>query len=150
LDPGDPLVVQDAAYQAWRSTVDDELVGLRVSWNWPYPFAQQAPDVREFRVYANPGSELPPEPRQATSWLGRYFVCGFDENVTLTTDEGGNPLRRYEVFLPAPADALPEPTLAHPLNYALVAVTAADGRQHALDSPQWSGTALGDRYGNEG
>jgi hypothetical protein len=150
LDPGDPLVVRDAAYQAWRSTVDSALVGLRVGWEWPYRHAQQAPDVREFRVYANPGSDLPVDPRHATSWRGRYSVCAYDENVTVSADADGNPLRRYEVFLPAPADALPEPTLAGPLRYALVAVTAADGRQHAVDSPQWAGTPLGDRFGNEG
>lgn len=59
LDPRDPAVVRDAAYQRWRESlpieVRDELVGLRVRWRWTPGQMQQAPDLQEFRLYLEPG-----------------------------------------------------------------------------------------------
>ena len=68
LDPSDPLVVKDPAYQAWRAPLtaapwyqalspakQKDLIGLRVRWQWPEAQARQAPDTREFRLYYQPG-----------------------------------------------------------------------------------------------
>ncbi len=59
LDPADPLVVQDAAYQAWHSSLSledqENLIGLRVRWTWSVAHMLQAPDTREFRLYYQPG-----------------------------------------------------------------------------------------------
>lgn len=58
LDPADPTVVQDAAYRAWRASLnaaDKDQIGLRVKWLWTKEHIQQAPDVREFRIYYHPG-----------------------------------------------------------------------------------------------
>ena len=59
LDPRDPAVVRDAAYQRWAGSfpgeVRDKLVGLRVRWHWTPSQGQQAPDLREFRLYLEPG-----------------------------------------------------------------------------------------------
>ena len=58
LDPADPTVLHDAAWQAWRDSLTpaerDTVVGLRVRWQWTGQQQEQAPDVREFRVYYNP------------------------------------------------------------------------------------------------
>src|SRR5699024_3787733 len=47
LDPQDPYVIKDAAYQAWRGglpvSVRDTLVGLRVRWRWTASQMRQAP-----------------------------------------------------------------------------------------------------------
>ena len=55
LDPGDPTVLQDAAYQAWREEAGDQAVGLRIRWKWTEALFQQAPDIKEFRIYYQPG-----------------------------------------------------------------------------------------------
>lgn len=59
LDPDDPLVVRDSAYNAWRAAlpaaVRNTLVGLRVRWSWRDSQRQQAPDAAEFRLYFHPG-----------------------------------------------------------------------------------------------
>src|SRR5207247_1697014 len=58
LDPDDPLLVKDAAYQAWRAALpakEQMLVGLRVSWRWTQGHMDVAPDTREFRLYFQPG-----------------------------------------------------------------------------------------------
>jgi len=59
LDPADPLVVQDAAYKEWQSSLSlgdqKNLIGLRVRWAWSAAHMLQAPDTREFRLYYQPG-----------------------------------------------------------------------------------------------
>ncbi len=68
------------------------------------------------------------------------------------------PLHFYEVFLPAPDTAEDggfAPSLADPIVYAHIGVSAADGRAHTGDDPQWAEEAHGgwepeERYGNEG
>jgi hypothetical protein len=59
LDPADPLVVQDAAYKEWHSSLSlgdqKNLIGLRVRWAWSAAHMLQAPDTREFRLYYQPG-----------------------------------------------------------------------------------------------
>ena len=58
LDPDDPTVLRDAAYQAWRETLTEaereSVIGLRVRWRWNEAQMRQAPDTREFRVYVHP------------------------------------------------------------------------------------------------
>lgn len=86
------------------------------------------------------------------NWSERYHVVGFDEHVTETTDADGQPLRIYELFLPATGGSgLPlNPTLAEPIVYAHVGVSTADDKAHTADAAKWGGTAWGDRPGNEG
>jgi len=59
LDPRDPTLLKDAAYNDWfQSLSEDErqnVIGLRVRWLWPHTHIRQAPDTREFRVYYQPG-----------------------------------------------------------------------------------------------
>lgn len=50
----DPMRVVDAAYTAWRAKVGPGVVGLRVSWRWSWSHELRAPDLSEFRVYAQP------------------------------------------------------------------------------------------------
>ncbi|RKN70082.1 hypothetical protein [Paenibacillus ginsengarvi] len=55
LDPKDPDLLRDAAYESWFMTLStaerDSVVGLRVRWMWTWSQMRQAPDTREFRVY---------------------------------------------------------------------------------------------------
>ncbi len=59
LDPDDPTVLRDTAWSAWRASLSaaeqTSLVGLRVRWRWTLDQQRQAPDVREFRIYYEPG-----------------------------------------------------------------------------------------------
>jgi hypothetical protein len=50
LDPADPWVVSDTAYNLWRAA-HPAILGLRVRWRWTAEAAIQAPDTREFRIY---------------------------------------------------------------------------------------------------
>lgn len=91
------------------------------------------------------------------AWHERIYVVGYDEHVTKITDPavtgGGDPVRRYEVFLPAPdaAEGQPfSPSLADPLVYAHIGVSAADDKPHTPDDPRWAAGRWGGRHGNEG
>ncbi len=89
------------------------------------------------------------------NWEERFYVVGFNEHVTVTTDAAGKPLRRYEVLLPAPGDSfrggVPLATSpAEPIAYAQVGVSAADDKPHAADNPKWTAGRWGNRPGNEG
>jgi len=59
LDPDDPVLLRDETYDKWFDTLAPEerqsVVGLRVSWEWPEALRNQTPDLREFRVYLQPG-----------------------------------------------------------------------------------------------
>ncbi len=68
LDPADPYVLKDAAYNAWwaeltragwyQALPEQEkrnLIGLRVRWLWTEAQRQQAPRTREFRIYYHAG-----------------------------------------------------------------------------------------------
>jgi hypothetical protein len=50
----DPMRVADAAYTAWRAQpgIGPGTMGLRVRWRWPWAHELRAPDLAEFRVYA--------------------------------------------------------------------------------------------------
>jgi len=154
LDPEDPYLQQDTPYQNWRDKLDDSvrqtLVGLRVRWRWTTSHQRQALDTREFRIYFHPGATLPDAHDQAVNWQERYFVVDYESNFQL---DALNDDRAYEVFIP-PDDAaslvsIPlNPTLAEPVVYAHVGVSAADDKQHAADLRvvgDW-----GNRPGNEG
>lgn len=60
LDPKDPTTVRDDVYTKWFTHLSpdeqENLIGLRVRWQWTQPLARQAPDAREFRVYLASGS----------------------------------------------------------------------------------------------
>lgn len=90
-----------------------------------------------------------------------HRILGYDaRSATLTLETAptlgppvhwivGRPVREYDVFLPAPdvGDGHPfEPSLAEPVVYAQVAVSAADDKTHVNDDPKWSDPA---RFGNE-
>jgi hypothetical protein len=90
-----------------------------------------------------------------TTWQERYYVVGYDEHVAVTTDAAGQPLRKYEVFLPAAGDAyhvgLPlSPSLAEPIVYAHIGVSAADNKTSTPDDPKWAAGRWGGRAGHEG
>ncbi len=92
--------------------------------------------------------------RLPTNWEQRFYVVDYTDYVTVTVDSNGNPLRKYEVFLPAYQDAerggAPlATTLAQPVAYAFATVTAADDKVHTADAPKWAGQTWGDRTGNE-
>ena len=59
LDPKDPFVQRDAAYNTWFATLSSteqlSLIGLRVSWLWTEAHMRQAPDTKEFRIYYQGG-----------------------------------------------------------------------------------------------
>ena len=58
LDPADPNVLHDAAWQTWFTSLSaaekTSVIGLRVRWQWTIAQQRQAPDTREFRVYYEP------------------------------------------------------------------------------------------------
>ena len=54
LDPDDPRVRADDAYQDWRADNEGE-VGLRIRWSWTEERAESAPDVEAFTVHFQPG-----------------------------------------------------------------------------------------------
>ena len=62
----------------------------------------------------------------------------------------GLPVRRYEVFLPAPNDKNFNSSQAKPIVYANVGVSAADDKKHTKDNPKWNSGDWGDHHGNEG
>ncbi len=159
LDPADPTVLRDQRYADWLATLTaaerTSVVGLRVRWTWTEAHMRQAPDTHEFRLYYQAGTDPPTGRETATAWAQRMYVVGYDQHFTAGTDAAGRPLRRYEVIIPASGDAqragLPlAPSLADPVVYAHVGVSAADGRAHAPDAPKWNGTPFGGRPGNEG
>jgi hypothetical protein len=155
LDDGDPIVVRDAALDAWRAALPaaqrNTLVGLRVRWRWTVAQQRQAPDTHEFRIYWNPGTNPPTAWEQVASWQLRVHVTAYGSNVTAAA----NGDRSYDVFLPVAigqgafgAGVPLNPTRADPLVYANVTVTAVDDSPHALD--MWLGAgALAGRTGNE-
>jgi hypothetical protein len=94
---------------------------------------------------------------RAVSWQERSYVVPFDEHVTVTTDAAGQPLRKYDVIIPAAGDAARigvqlAPSLEQPVKYANIGVSAADDKTHAADDPKWAAGDWGgaDRFGNEG
>lgn len=154
LDPDDPFLQRDEAYQNWHNSLDASiqqiLVGLRVRWIWTWAHQQQARDTHEFRIYFHPGAALPPDHDQAINWQERYYVLGYDDNVTIDSVTGQ---RFYEVFIPSAVDSNPtslplNPSLAEPVIYAHIGVSAADNKPHTNDlrmTGNWS-----NRPGNEG
>ncbi|HYF66432.1 MAG TPA: hypothetical protein VD886_26625, partial [Herpetosiphonaceae bacterium] len=161
LDPRDPLLMRDAAYQAWRATLsaaerdNPNLIGLRVRWTWTSAQMYQAPDTQEFRIYYDPDTSKPQtEAEMPAHWQRRLHVVKYDEHVMEETrDANGTLARTYELFLPAAGDSdrsgLPLTTsLAVPIAHALIGVSAADGKTHAPD--QITSGRWGSRPGNEG
>jgi hypothetical protein len=91
----------------------------------------------------------------AVSWRERFYVVPLGEHVTVTADDTGRPLRKYDVIIPAAGDTvrsgLPLATsLEQPVKYAHVGVSAADDKPHTPDDPKWATGNWGGRFGNEG
>ncbi len=89
----------------------------------------------------------------SANWGERYHVVGYNQGVTVAQDAGRS-VRRYEVFLPAADGAyrqgLPLTTsLADPIAFGWVGVSAADGDAGTPDDPRWSSGRWGGRPGNE-
>ena len=154
LDPEDPFVQKDAAYKNWFTSLDPSvqqtLIGLRVSWRWTPAHEQQAPDTSEFRIYFHPGADLPPDHDEPGKWQERYYVVGYNDDFTIDSVNGD---RCYEVFLPVPTasilTSLPlNPSLAEPVVYAHIGVSAADDKTHTADHRTTGDWA--NRPGNEG
>ena len=85
-----------------------------------------------------------------TSWEKRIYVVGYDEHSAAAAD---GDVWQYEIFLPAPDTDAGEafaPSLAEPIVYAHIGVSAADDKTHTLDSPKWDTGGWGGRFGNEG
>lgn len=153
LDPADPLLLQDAAYAAWRAGLGAAgagIIGLRLRWLWSPEQQSRAPGVTEFRLYWAPGAQPPANWGAAAAWPTRFAICPFGANVNVTADG----TRTYEMFLPTPGGAtfaggVPlAPSLADPVAYAQVSATAADAAAHAADG--WpGGGALANRPGRE-
>jgi hypothetical protein len=80
LDPGDPFVIQDAAYNAWRTPARANIIGLRVRWLWTGKQMQQAPDTKEFRIYLKAGSSMQ-NAALVTNWDRRVAAVGIGEQV---------------------------------------------------------------------
>jgi hypothetical protein len=94
LDPADPTVMKDAAYQAWHDSLSpedrDTLVGLRVRWLWSVAHMAQAPDTREFRIYYQPG--------RLNALLGNILdvsVVSLEESEVTVVIPNGHPATAY-------------------------------------------------------
>lgn len=78
----------------------------------------------------------------------------FNQHVTQAVDGEGRPLRKYELIVTVSGDTaqMLATSLAQPIRYAHVGVSAADDKTHTLDDPKWTGGAWGgaQRFGNEG
>lgn len=159
LDPADPTVVKDKTYETWHDSLSNEeqtqLIGLRVKWLWTAAHQRQAPDAREFRIYFNPGPDLPaPDRSEAINWQERYYVVNYDDPIAFKGEDLDG-TRFYDILLPDAADKFRDglalvPSLAEPVIYAHIGVSAADDKTHTVDSPKWSAGLWGDRFGNEG
>lgn len=162
LDPNDSTVLRDANFNTWFATLSlaeqESVIGLRVRWQWTKMHQRQAPDVREFRIYLHPGTNLPLQDHSvATNWQERIYVVAYDAHLPIMPDDAERQLRRYDVFLPASIDAFRDglsltPTLADPIVYAHIGVSAADDKTHTVDDFKWAAGRWGgaDRFGNEG
>ena len=84
LDPDDPMVVRDAAYDAWQATLTleerESLVGLRVGWTWTARHMEQAPDAKEFRIYLQPGT-----PNSLLGRVASVAAAGATESEVVVT-----------------------------------------------------------------
>jgi hypothetical protein len=168
VDPEKLILLRAAAFDSWWTATEsawwnqpttnrDQVLPLRVRWKWTFSQMVQAPDTKEFRIYFNPGTELPaPDYTNPTNWQDRIYVVAYNDHVTQTTDGDGQPLRLYEVLLPVPGDdtlfpGVPlAPSETEPIVYAHIGVTAADDKKQTADDPTRDGTAWGNRPGNEG
>ncbi|MGB1250218.1 MAG: fibronectin type III domain-containing protein [Candidatus Promineifilaceae bacterium] len=156
LDPEDAYLLRDAAYQTWFNSLSaneqENLVGLRVRWRWTLAQQRQAPDTAEFRIYYNPGSPAPtPDARNALNWQARHYVVNYEAHVDVAPDG----TRTYQILLPTSADVIRNslplaPSLADPVVYANIGVTAVDDKLHTGDHVKWNGGNWGGRTGNEG
>lgn len=97
LDPADPLILKDAAYDNWfnaLSPVKKSLIGLRVKWSWTHVHMRQAPDVNEFRIYYQPDS---PNPINSIAGnITSMIPSGATESTVVTTIADTQPADTYK------------------------------------------------------
>lgn len=118
LDPEDPFLQRDTAYNAWFDTLTPQeqtsVIGLRVRWNWTEAHMRQAPDTKEFRIYYQGGrlntllgrtvdvtaagdteslvqTDIP-NAHPAGAFIGCSLKIG-PEMFTITNSDAGSPLR---------------------------------------------------------
>lgn len=166
LDPLDPSLAGDPAFDAWRAVgwwdalpAADQAkrTGLRVRWRWEPAQMIQAPRLKEFRLYLGPGGTPAPGYLDRRAWPERVHVVDAATHFTPLLDANNLPTggRLYEVLLPEDfaaqdfASVPLEATDADPIVYSHVGVSAADDRLHTSDDPQW-GNPWGGRDGNQG
>lgn len=106
LDTADPTVLKDTAYVAWRDALTAsawyralseeqkrDLIGLRMRWLWTVAHAEQAPDLREFRIYYHGGAS-----GQMNALLGNVLSAsevGLTESVVETNIANARPAGAY-------------------------------------------------------
>ena len=97
LDPDDPTVLRDAAYEAWRESLApperDSVIGVRVRWRWTGAQMRQAPDTREFRVYV--------EPAPVNALTGRVTAvthAGATESIVDTDISHSHPAHTFDAL----------------------------------------------------
>jgi hypothetical protein len=167
LDPLDPALAGETAYDAWHTTgwwtglpaADrPKRAGLRLRWRWDPEQMAQSPHVDEFRIYLSPGPAPVSGHNDRRAWPERVYVVDAATHFTAALDGSGAPTggRQYEVLLPEDAAGATfagvplEPTDLDPVVYAHVGVGAADDRAHGADDPKWGTTGWGNRDGNQG
>ncbi len=103
IDPRDPSVIRDATYSDWWNILTrsdwykaltevqkNNLIGLRVRWQWPQTHIDQSPHTREFRIYYQDGS--------LNAVLGNTttVTAASTTESTVTTDiQNGEPANSY-------------------------------------------------------
>jgi hypothetical protein len=167
LDPLDPALAGEAAYDAWHTlgwwnglpAADrGKRAGLRLRWRLDPAQMAQAPHIKEFRIYLSPGPEPVPGHSDRRAWPERVYAIDAATHYQAALDANGIPTggRQYEVLLPEDlagqtfAGIGLEPTEPVPIVYAHVGVGAADHRQHSADDAQWASGGWANRDGNQG
>lgn len=95
LDPDDPTVQRDAAWQSWWASLSPaeqtSLIGARVRWRWTPSLQHQAPDTREFRIYyqAAPVNSL-------RGRVGTVTPSGATQSIVTTDISNGHPAGTFD------------------------------------------------------
>jgi len=167
LDPADTVgFTHSPAYLAWwsqtgeawwQSLSDAEraaVIPARIAWRWTQQQADQNLPLSHFRIYFNSGSTPPvPDAGQAAHWAQRLWIVDYQDYVAL---DGGD--RLYELFLPVASPPITDPallapplnvSLASPVAYGTIAITAVDQAAHTIDAAKWANTPWGGQTGNE-
>jgi len=173
LDPKDPMVLKDVAYSRWWDKLSDtqkqNLIGLRVRWQWPQTHMDQAPHTREFRIYYQPGNlnavlgntkqvtaasaleslvttDIPNNER-ANAYVGAALYAG-DDAFVIVGSEAGGPLRVRVRNIGPHNDVAPSAftpcTIATPPAYTAGLASVANGSKVVTgDGTRWASSLAG-------